>query len=139
MRKFLLLCCTLLLTAIGASAQYEEAYQAALSTLQSGKNYRVYTEWAGQKYYLNTAGILVGDSEDAGIFTFTAVKQAGTILPVSDAVKAFAGDSMKNYSFDKGAAFAQAVTAADPVAEWEKIAKDNEPLWKPVVDDLNAQ
>lgn len=79
MRKFLLLCCTLLLTAIGASAQYEEAYQAALSTLQSGKNYRVYTEWAGQKYYLNTAGILVGDSEDAGIFTFNAVKQPGTL------------------------------------------------------------
>ncbi len=75
MKKFLFLFCALMLSAVGMKAQddLQGAYEAAMAAIEDGSSYRIFTEWNGQKYYLNAGGYLVSDVKKAPAFTFSKI------------------------------------------------------------------
>lgn len=52
-------------------------YFRALPTVALNKNYSVFTEVNGTKYYLTTSGTLTGNKSDAGVFTLKAGNSNG--------------------------------------------------------------
>ena len=56
-------------------------YEAALSTIESGLYYQIFTAVGGTKYYLTEAGTLTNKAEEASPFRFTAVNAKGTLYP----------------------------------------------------------
>ena len=67
------------LTLVKTIADDQISYYSALNAIQDGASYRVFTVKDENKYYLNTAGVLVSDVKKAASFTFNAVKVSGTL------------------------------------------------------------
>jgi len=55
------------------------AYERAVAAIKDGQTYRVFTEVNGNKFYLNTAGYLVNDTQKAATFTFTKITSGNTL------------------------------------------------------------
>ena len=54
-------------------ASPEAAYERALAAIEDGKDYRIFTEIDGEKYYVTEGGLLTNATDEGGIFTFTKV------------------------------------------------------------------
>lgn len=58
---------------IGVPISADAAYQRALDAIEDGKNYRIFTEVDGTKYYVTDGGQLTSRADDGGIFNLTKV------------------------------------------------------------------
>ncbi len=65
---------TLVKTVSDDDMELQQAYIAALGSIEDGGTYRIFTEVDGVKYYLNAAGKLVDNTKKAATFAFNAVE-----------------------------------------------------------------
>ena len=56
-----------------ATTEEDAAYDRAIAAIEDGKDYRIFTEVDGQKYYVTVAGKLSDSVDEGGIFTFKKV------------------------------------------------------------------
>ena len=78
MKKILLLLCALLGT-VGAMAQTDAEYEAALAAIGDNGVYYVKTDVSGTYYYLKGDGYLTATKSEATLFTF--LKTPGNFKP----------------------------------------------------------
>ena len=84
---------------VPAATDPEAAYEAALAAIEDGKDYRIFTEVEGQKYYVTEAGLLTDAVEDGGIFTFNKVTGGAlydTGIQISSGSKRFTNPPLAN-------------------------------------------
>ena len=53
---------------------FDAEYEYALASIEDGKNYRIFSEVNGEKYYVTEAGSLTSAVDNGGIFSLTKVK-----------------------------------------------------------------
>lgn len=84
---------------VPAATDPEAAYEAALAAIEDGKDYRIFTEVNGEKYYVTVDGNLTNAVADGGIFTFTKVTGGAlynTGIQISSGSKRFTNPPLAN-------------------------------------------